>query len=129
VWSVGCIFAEILGRRPLFPGKDYLHQLHLILDVLGTPSYEDTEFIASSRVSHCVLGWWLLSLYLAAAQAKAYIRGLPPRQKVPFKKLYPKASEAAIDLLERMLTFAPHKRITGMTCCLCGCDNERSACS
>ena len=22
VWSIGCILAEILGRRPLFPGKD-----------------------------------------------------------------------------------------------------------
>jgi len=24
IWSVGCIFAELLGRTPLFPGKDYL---------------------------------------------------------------------------------------------------------
>jgi mitogen-activated protein kinase 1/3 len=24
VWSVGCIFAELIGRTPLFPGKDYL---------------------------------------------------------------------------------------------------------
>jgi serine/threonine protein kinase len=33
VWSVGCIFAELLGRKPLFPGKDYIHQLNLITDV------------------------------------------------------------------------------------------------
>ena len=37
VWSVGCIFAELLGRKPLFPGKDYIHQLNLITDVIGTP--------------------------------------------------------------------------------------------
>ena len=24
VWSIGCIFAELLGRAPLFPGDDYL---------------------------------------------------------------------------------------------------------
>ncbi len=24
IWSVGCIFAELLGRTPLFPGEDYL---------------------------------------------------------------------------------------------------------
>ena len=33
VWSVGCIFAELLGRKPLFPGKDYIHQLKLIIQV------------------------------------------------------------------------------------------------
>ena len=26
VWAVGCIFAEMLGRKALFPGRDYLHQ-------------------------------------------------------------------------------------------------------
>ena len=26
VWSVGCIFAELLGRKPLFPGKDYVRR-------------------------------------------------------------------------------------------------------
>jgi serine/threonine protein kinase len=40
VWSAGCIFAEMLGRRYLFPGKDYLHQFSLILALLGTPSAE-----------------------------------------------------------------------------------------
>ena len=38
VWSVGCIFAELLGRKPLFPGKDYVHQLNLITRVIGSPS-------------------------------------------------------------------------------------------
>ena len=28
--SAGCILAELLGRKPLFPGKDYVHQLTLI---------------------------------------------------------------------------------------------------
>lgn len=35
VWSVGCILAEMLSGKPLFPGRDYHHQLSLILDVLG----------------------------------------------------------------------------------------------
>lgn len=34
VWSVGCILAEIATREPLFPGKDYVHQLRLITEVL-----------------------------------------------------------------------------------------------
>eukprot|EP00878_Enallax_costatus_P025960 GHUV01027824.1.p1 GENE.GHUV01027824.1~~GHUV01027824.1.p1 ORF type:complete len:322 (+),score=71.18 GHUV01027824.1:492-1457(+) len=33
VWSVACIMAELLGRKPLFPGKDYVQQLDLITKV------------------------------------------------------------------------------------------------
>lgn len=40
LWSVGCIYGELLTRRPLFPGKSYVHQVQVILDVLGTPASE-----------------------------------------------------------------------------------------
>jgi serine/threonine protein kinase len=73
MWSVGCIFAELLGRKPFFPGRDYMHQLHLVLDTLGTPSFEDTESIASPK-------------------AKEYIRSLPPKPKTPLRHFFPSAS-------------------------------------
>lgn len=38
IWSIGCIFAEILLGKPLFPGRNVVHQLELITDLLGTPS-------------------------------------------------------------------------------------------
>ena len=47
IWSIGCIFAELLTGRPLFPGKNVVHQLDLITDLLGTPSSETL-----SRVLH-----------------------------------------------------------------------------
>lgn len=47
IWSIGCIFAELLTGRPLFPGKNVVHQLDLITDLLGTPSFETL-----SRVLH-----------------------------------------------------------------------------
>jgi mitogen-activated protein kinase 1/3 len=47
VWSVGCIFAELLGRAPLFPGGDYLDQVQRVIGVLGTPSAEDMHFIGN----------------------------------------------------------------------------------
>lgn len=33
IWSVGCIYMELLNRKPLLPGKDYVHQLRCIIDV------------------------------------------------------------------------------------------------
>ncbi|CAI0414649.1 unnamed protein product [Linum tenue] len=32
IWSVGCILGEIMTQEPLFPGKDYVHQLRLITE-------------------------------------------------------------------------------------------------
>ncbi|RRT56630.1 hypothetical protein BHE74_00006025 [Ensete ventricosum] len=33
VWSVGCIFMELMDRKPLFPGRDHVHQLRLLMEV------------------------------------------------------------------------------------------------
>ena len=59
IWSVGCILAEMLSNRPLFPGKHYLDQLNHILGVLGSPSQEDLECIINDKVrlSCCARNW------------------------------------------------------------------------
>ncbi|CDK24603.1 unnamed protein product [Kuraishia capsulata CBS 1993] len=92
VWSVGCILAEMISGKPLFPGTDYHNQLWLIIEVLGTPLMEDYSGINSRR-------------------AREYIRTLPFRRKVPFEQLFPDANPLAVDLLEKLLTFNPKKRI------------------
>ena len=54
VWSAGCILAEMLGRSPLFPGRDALEQLRLILRVAATlpgGSAERDHVPAAARVS------------------------------------------------------------------------------
>ncbi|ODV98593.1 hypothetical protein PACTADRAFT_74127 [Pachysolen tannophilus NRRL Y-2460] len=38
MWAVGCILAELYGRRPLFAGNDAVHQITEIVKVLGSPS-------------------------------------------------------------------------------------------
>ncbi|KDN52389.1 Pkinase-domain-containing protein [Tilletiaria anomala UBC 951] len=93
IWAVGTILAEMLTGRPLFPGRDYHHQLSLILDVLGTPTLEEFYAINSRR-------------------SRDYIRALPFRKRKDFAKLFPTASADAIDFLQKTLTFDPKKRLT-----------------
>jgi len=38
MWSAGCILGELLAHKPLLQGKSEIHQLELIVDLLGTPS-------------------------------------------------------------------------------------------
>ncbi|KAK8870111.1 hypothetical protein IAR55_000681 [Kwoniella newhampshirensis] len=97
VWSVGCILAEMLNGKPLFPGKDYHHQLSLILDVLGTPMIDEFQAITSKR-------------------SREYIRSLPMRRRRTFASLYPNANPLAIDFLTKTLTFDPRKRYTVEQC-------------
>ena len=35
MWAIGCIFAELLKHQPLLPGKNEMHQLQLIYELLG----------------------------------------------------------------------------------------------
>jgi len=93
VWSVGCILAELIARKPLFPGDDYIHQLQLITQKLGSPDPEDMGFIRSER-------------------ARRFMTRLPHSPKVPWEDLFPSANPLALDLLDKMLVFNPAKRIT-----------------
>ncbi|KAL5557385.1 hypothetical protein UlMin_039621 [Ulmus minor] len=93
VWSVGCIFAEILGRKPIFPGTECLNQLKLIINILGSQREVDLQFIDNPK-------------------ARNFIKSLPPSRGTHFSRLYPQADPLAIDLLEKMLIFDPTKRIT-----------------
>ena len=38
VWSIGCIFAEMVTKKPLFSGDSDLDQLYRIFRILGTPN-------------------------------------------------------------------------------------------
>lgn len=38
IWSVGCIFAEILGRKAFLQGKNYQDQLNVIFNVVPLPA-------------------------------------------------------------------------------------------
>ncbi|OVA18180.1 Protein kinase domain [Macleaya cordata] len=93
VWSVGCIFMELMNRRPLFAGRDHVHQLRLLTELLGTPTEADLGFVRSE-------------------DARRYLQQLQPQPRQPFARIFPHVNPVAIDLIERMLTFDPNRRIT-----------------
>lgn len=93
IWSVGCILMEIIMRKPLFPGKDYVEQLFLITELLGSPEDSDLGFLRSDN-------------------AKKYIKQLHHAPKKSFAEKFPDASTVAIDLAQKLLVFDPSKRIT-----------------
>ncbi|KXZ56659.1 hypothetical protein GPECTOR_1g594 [Gonium pectorale] len=53
VWALGCIFAEMLAGRPLFPGRNHHDQLWLILKCLGTMTERQLELLDSDPQFAC----------------------------------------------------------------------------
>lgn len=91
MWGVGCIFAELMLRRPLFPGNSDMEQLAKIFQVLGTPSTE---------------GW------PHASSLPEYVE-FTPQEPLDLKAtLFTAASSDALDLLCKLLVLHPPGRIS-----------------
>ncbi|XP_043979397.1 mitogen-activated protein kinase 14B isoform X1 [Gambusia affinis] len=93
IWSVGCIMAELLTGRTLFPGTDHIDQLKLIMMLVGTPGPE-------------------LLMKISSDSARNYINSLPHMPKRNFADVFLGANPLAVDLLEKMLVLDTDKRIT-----------------
>ncbi|KAJ6086520.1 hypothetical protein N7467_005434, partial [Penicillium canescens] len=93
VWSVGCILAEMLLGRVLFPGNDHVHQFTLITEMLGKPPKEVMERVYSKTTLQ-------------------FVQYLPETERRPLKSILGDADPQAVDLLEKMLDIDPEKRIT-----------------
>ncbi|XVE63985.1 hypothetical protein DITRI_Ditri07aG0064500 [Diplodiscus trichospermus] len=93
IWSIGCIFAEMLTGKPLFPGKNVVHQLDLMTDTLGTPSTESISRIRNEK-------------------ARRYLSSMRKKSPVPFSQKFPNVDPLALRLLERLLAFDPKDRPT-----------------
>ena len=66
IWSIGCIFAEVLLGRPLFPGRNVVHQLELITDLLGTPAPEVVAKVGAQQLLRVLTAGSLPSALLFA---------------------------------------------------------------
>mmetsp|Transcript_50623 Transcript_50623/g.107852 ORF Transcript_50623/g.107852 Transcript_50623/m.107852 type:complete len:545 (+) Transcript_50623:185-1819(+) len=93
VWSTGCILAELLARKPFFPGEDYIDQLTLITTKLGKLPEDELDFVTSEK-------------------ARRFMRKLPNKSPTPLSQQFPNASAECLDLLRQMLQIHPRKRIT-----------------
>lgn len=91
LWSLGCVFAELLLGTPLFPGESGVDQLIEILKVLGTPTKEE--------------------LHTMNPHHNAF--KLPSIRPHPWSKVFRgKAPANAVDLVSQFLRYDPTKRIS-----------------
>lgn len=93
LWSIGCILVEMFTRKALFPGHDHVHQLHLILQLVGSPTADDMGFITNIKARR-----WM------ARQAHHDAKSL--------STVCPNAPPEAIELMTSLLQFDPRKRIS-----------------
>ncbi|KAJ5541110.1 p38 MAP kinase [Penicillium frequentans] len=91
MWSTGCIMAEMLLGKPLFPGVDHIDQLHVIVKIIGTPTEELINQIPSKN-------------------AQQFILSLPRYEQQDLSSLLPNVSSDDLDFLGRLLVFDPKKR-------------------
>lgn len=93
MWSVGCIFGELLLRKPILPGTEVNHQLDLIINLLGSPSDEYINSIQNKK-------------------AKEKLVKLPKKRSKKIDFVFNECNPLAVDLLKKMLVFNPDKRCT-----------------
>ncbi|KAJ1521244.1 hypothetical protein ONE63_002929 [Megalurothrips usitatus] len=96
IWAAGCITGELLGHRPLLPGRSEIGQLELIVDLLGTPSDNIwPEFSSLPAVQNFTL------------------RQQPYNN---LKQRFPWLSSSGLRLLNFLLMYDPKKRATAEEC-------------
>ena len=96
MWSAGCIFAELLLRKPILPGKNEFEQIDLIFRLLGTP--DDTTWPKVSKLQY-------YDMILSQNGGRKYAS----RFEDKFAALQ---CPHAKDLLRKLLAMDPAKRIS-----------------
>jgi mitogen-activated protein kinase 1/3 len=95
----------------LFPGKHYIEQINLILNVIGSPDQADLVSIGRNSNPENFLNLFPL-FFLVNERARNYVSLLPVRKRTPWKQLYPTASDLSLNMLDFLLTFNPNRRVS-----------------
>ncbi|GJJ73249.1 hypothetical protein EMPS_05607 [Entomortierella parvispora] len=91
IWSIGCIFAEMVLKRPLFPGDSEIDELYRIFRLRGTPTEENWPGITD---------------------LKDWKPNFPVWHRQPLEKTVPTLCPDGVDLLNRMIEYDPARRIS-----------------
>ncbi|KAM0682630.1 Cyclin-dependent kinase catalytic subunit [Mitosporidium daphniae] len=91
IWSIGCIFGEMVLQSPLFPGDSEIDELYKIFRILGTPSEESWNGVSTLPEYKTLFPQW---------------------HPQALSKVLPQLDIYGLDLLSRMLQFDPAKRIS-----------------
>lgn len=91
VWSIGCIFAEMLTRRPLFSGDSEIDQLFRVFRTLGTPDEES---------------------WPGCSKLGDYKSTFPKWAPQDMTTILPMLDMEGHDLLSKLLTYEPESRIS-----------------
>ena len=91
LWSIGCIFAEMVLQKPLFPGDSEIDELFKIFQVLGTPN----------EIS-----------YPGVTQCPEYKDVFPQWRPRNLSEVVPALCPDGIDLLSKLLEYSPSRRLS-----------------
>merc|ERR1711970_642345 len=94
MWAVGCILAELVKRRPLFPGKNTLNQLELITQTMGSMTEQDVHNFGKPDM-----------------KAVKLVLKMPKHPKRQWKEVLRDANPLAIDMIDKLLDYNPHNRL------------------
>jgi len=92
MWSVGCIFAELIKRKPLFPADSEFEAICLICDLIGFPNEELWPDLNRLPL-------------MESSKFKLYSTNY-------FRVFFPELKEHGFDLISKLLTWNPRHRLT-----------------
>jgi len=102
IWSLGCIFAELVTTKPLFPGDSEIDQLYKIFQLFGTPTDETWHGVSQlPYYKKATFPNWQLSSCRTNALRQALTR-----------KNGWVLDDNGLDLLSKMLAYNPSERIS-----------------
>jgi len=91
MWSIGCIFAEMITRKPLLMGDSQIDQLYKTFSLFGTP--DESSWPGVSNLPH-------------------YKATFPKFKPCDLTAIFPNLEVEGLDLIEKMLCLNPATRIS-----------------
>ena len=116
MWSIGCIFVEMINQKALFPGDSEIDELFKIFRQTPPPCVRRPP--ARSSPPQCrwpprrVLGTPTEETWAGVSQLPDYKSTFPQWRAQPWSDVVPTLDADGIDLLSQMLVYEPNKRIS-----------------